>query len=341
MKKLLKALFAAAVLSLSACSDGGNAAEYQNGYGTGAAAEDSGEYTGENTSYVSKEEYNAEDNSFNGKKIIYTGSAELETKEYDKAVSEIRNLIGKYEISMISSNESNDDKYWYTTSSRRSSAAGRTITLELRVPIQSFDDFVNDLDSTSAHVNSKSVSSSDATKRYSDNETKISSLEIQQERLLDLLSKAENVTEMLEIEDRLQEVRYELEILNNSNNQIDYDVQFSRFTVVIREVSKYASDEYSFAERFSDSFGESIANFTAFIQDAVIWFIFVLPFLILAAAVLFVINFIRKKQGKDHVRLKNIFKLTQGEKFSLWTILKYTAVFCLILLILILIFQMA
>ena len=257
--------------------------------------------------YVDIESYDPETNTFAGKKIIYSGDASLETKNYKEDLQALEKLIADNKIMITDSYEEDYDNYWYSTHNKYVGSYGKIKRWTLRVPVENFDKFVNALDETSAHISSKNVRSNDVTKQYNDNDTKIKALEVQRDRLIELLSQAQNVTEILEIEDRLTQVRYQLESLNNSNTQIDFDVKYSEFSLTLREVNRYSTDTYSFWERFIDSFGESWSNFTEWLGDLVIWFVFALPFIVLFAGLICLINFIRVKKGKQKLSLKNLF----------------------------------
>ena len=258
--------------------------------------------------YVNIQEYDPETNTFAGKKIIYSGDASLETKNYKDDLKQLEELISSNGVLVASSSEEDYDNYWYTAHNKYVGTYGKIKTWTLRIPIENFDSFVNSLSMTSAHISSKNVYSNDVTKQYNDNSTKIKSLEVQRDRLIELLAQAQNVTEMLEIEDRLTEIRYNLESLNNTNTEIDYDVKYSEFRLTLREVNRYSTDTYSFWERFVDSFGESWANFTEWLGDLVIWCVYALPFIVLFILIILLINFIRKKRGKDPISIKKLLK---------------------------------
>lgn len=317
MRKYFKfILITLSILILVGCGSSSSPAVAGGSSSFNEMSYDSYDYKEENyleeSHYVDMDAYDPETNTFAGKKIIYYGDATLESKNYREDLAAIEKLISDNEVMITASNEDDYDDMWYSSNSKYYGSWGKVKSYTLRIPIKNFDNFVNGLDNVGAHIKNKNISSNDVTKKYNDNETKIKSLEIQQDRLLELLGQAQNVTEILEIEDRLTEVRYQLESLNNSNNQIDYDVEFSEFNLTLREVNRYSTDNYSFWERFIDSFGESLSNFASWIGDLVIWLIFAAPFIILISLIIFIINLIRVKQGKEKLNFKKLIQNSDG-----------------------------
>lgn len=63
-------------------------------------------------------------------------------------------------------------------------------------------------------------------------------LETEQERLLALLEKAENVEDIITIENRLSDVRYELENYESQIRLLDNQIDYSTVYVDISEVSR-------------------------------------------------------------------------------------------------------
>ena len=275
----------------------------------------------EEQGYVDIDSFDKESNSFNGKKIIYSGYSTLESKNYNEDLKTLNSLFKKHEILISSSQEEDYNDYWYSYNSKYYGSYGKTKTWTLRIPIENFNSFIEDLNSVGAHLRNMNINSSDVTKVYSDNELQIISLEVQKDRLLELLSQANNVTEILEIEDRLTNVRYQLESLNNTNNQIDYDIEMSEFSLTLKEVNRYSTDSYSFSERLIDSFGESIDNFLTWLSDFTIWMIMAAPFVLLFMLILFSINLIRVKRGKEKLKINNLLKFTKDINYA--NLLKY------------------
>ena len=161
-------------------------------------------------------------------------------------------------------------------------------------------------------MTSKNESVEDITLQYVDVESHKKALETEQERLLELLEKAESMEDIITIESRLSEVRYELQSYESRLRTYDNKVNYSTVSIDICEVERVSRtpEKKTFfgeiKERLSDNFydiGQGIRSFA-------IWFISSLPYLVIWVAVIFIIvklvrkifwkkPFFRKKEQKD------------------------------------------
>ena len=238
-------------------------------------------------------------------KIVYTGYISVETTEYDKTLEELKELFGKYGIKTARSSESDSASYYYNTDS----TPVRTLELTLRVPAEHFTEFFDATGSITGSIRSKSTDSQDLTKQYNDRAVQIESLEIQQQNLLKMMEAAETVEDMILIEDRLTDIRTELRQLTSANEQIDYDVTYSEVNMYIREVKIYTEtkETETFLERISRSISESAESFLANMQDLLVALIFLLPYIVIIAVVVFLfrkpIRALREKH-KEKSRLR-------------------------------------
>ena len=151
-----------------------------------------------------------------GLKLVYTGSVTIDSTDYDATVADVRKLIADYGCLVEQANESDYDRTW-----RDAASSVREHTWTLRVPSEKFSALLESFGTVHGHVSDKNQSARDMTKQYRDNESRIASLKAQETRLLAFMDQAASISELMEVEDRLSEVRYELEQLQNDNNTID------------------------------------------------------------------------------------------------------------------------
>ena len=229
-----------------------------------------------------------------GLKLVYTGYVSIQSTEYDATVADVKALITEYRCIVESADESNYDTGWrdaaYNTSAR-------DFEWVIRVPSDSFQELMERFGAVHGHVESKNQSAEDMTKRFRDNESRIASLKAQEERLLSFMENAETISETLEIEDRLSEVRYELEQLQNANNDIDFMAQYSKLTVRVHEVVDYDTAGMSFGQRVVQAFSTSSSTFVRVVQVLIILLIWLLPYLAIAAVVVLILFLTRDKRA--------------------------------------------
>lgn len=233
------------------------------------------------------------------RKIVKTVELNLETLEFEKTVAEIeakvKGIGGYIENSHVSGSEIN---YRGTVQ--------RNASFSLRVPAEKIDAFT---DSVSENVNvlSRSDNARDITDTYYDTAARIESLEIQEERLTEMLKDAKELQYMLEVERELANVRYQLESYLSQLKRFDSQVSMSTVSIYLQEVVKYepvVTQPKSFLERVGNAFAGAWENFVDGLQEFVIEFIWALPGLIVFALVVLVIVLIIRAIVRAHRKKK-------------------------------------
>lgn len=240
------------------------------------------------------------DNIDDTRKIIKTVRLDLETKEFDKAVGEITAVTaaagGYVESSYITGKSLSD--YGNVT---------RSATFVLRVPAAGLDAYVEAL-SGSFNVLSRQESAEDITDSYYDSKARLDSLLVQEERLLSMLEGADDLEYMLKLEDKLSEVRYQIESLYSTLQRYDKAVEMATVNVSLREVVEYqriTEPPKTFGERLHQSFTESWADFADGAQDFIVWFVYVFPTLLVIAVVIAIVVLIASGISRRRRRRKS------------------------------------
>ena len=103
----------------------------------------------------------------------------------------------------------------------------------------------------------------------------------ERERLMELLSKAEEVADIIEIESRLSEVRYQIESLESQLRVIDNQVTYSTVYLSVREVELYSpAEKQGMWEKISDRFINKVYRMIWRLEEMVIEGVASLPFLL-------------------------------------------------------------
>lgn len=249
MKKLTAILLCGMMaLSLTACgaSSGGGAAMMDSA----ASAVAVQEAPGAETAYPEE----AADASLGGdgqwqppqdRKIIKDMQITMETKEFDKTVEGIKALIqeqGGYVENSYQSNGSWDG------------GGSRYTSITARIPAEALDGTAQSLEEL-GHVTDRSEQVQDITDSYYDADAHLTSLKAQEERLLELLSQAQTLEDMITLENALTQTRYEIESLTAQLRRYDSQVAYSTLTLEIREVS-----DLTVVRDTPVSFGQKAAN---------------------------------------------------------------------------------
>lgn len=202
------------------------------------------------------------------RKWVITMSLSTETGDMDTALEAISARIQQMQ--------------GYVESQNISGLSGRqrTASLTIRVPADQVDSFVEEVSGLTNLVSS-SRNVRDITLTYTDTEGRVKALETEQTRLLELMEQAENMSDLLEIEARLTEVRYQLESYASTLRLYDNQVDYATVSLYITEVEKYTPvEEPGFFERITGGLAESIVNLGETIVECIVWLIVNLPYLI-------------------------------------------------------------
>ncbi|MEM6993845.1 MAG: DUF4349 domain-containing protein [Myxococcota bacterium] len=107
-------------------------------------------------------------------------------------------------------------------------------TLVLKIPSKNLRAVMDELGKMGV-VEYRTLESADVSDRYYDLETRIAVLEKTQTQMMDLLSKARNVTEALSVRKALDEITLELEVLKGQMRKLKNLVSFSTLTFTLTE----------------------------------------------------------------------------------------------------------
>ncbi len=249
------------------------------------------------------------------RKIIKTENLTLETKSFEEAVDAITGeaiALGGYVESSYVSGRSIDAE-------ERGYFEARYANFTLRVPAAKLDGYVGYVEE-SYHVTSRNTDARDITDSYYDTESRLKSLLTQEERLLEMLEGATELQYMLQIEDKLADVRYQIENYHSTLSRYDKQVAMSTVNITMNEVVEYQevkTTPKTFGERIGIAFTNSLENFKDNFEDFVIDSIYALPGLIafvIFVAVCVVVVVIIVKKSKKKAAKRNAEKLAMAQQ---------------------------
>ena len=107
----------------------------------------------------------------------------------------------------------------------------------IRVPQTAFEPLLAQIE-TLGEVSNRNLYSQDVTDQYRDTEIRLETLEKSRQRYLELLNKAEKVSEILEIERQLERINVEIESMKGQLKRLDSQVQYATITVNLQEKVK-------------------------------------------------------------------------------------------------------
>ncbi len=301
------------LLSMSSCSavepyDASNESEATGGYKVDSDFWNGDSVYEESDSLYADADYGTaglEESIPLDEKIIYSAYVTVETTDFDSSVEYVYGMLEYYGAFLESSSisgRSYRDTYFGTSSLRNA-------YFVVRVPVESYKSMKVDLEGLGNILNLNEYTENITTK-YTDTQSRLEASRIEQERLLAMLEEAETVTEMLEIESRLTDVRYELEsletTLRNWQNQVDY----STLNISLEEVEELTKVEVphrSYWQQMGDGLKDSLEAVGDFFKDLFMGIVVALPEIVVAGVILALAAAIIVRSIRKH-------KLAKGKK---------------------------
>ena len=230
------------------------------------------------------------------RKKIWRAWLSLETLEFDSAIEKLTAAVNAAGGYLESSSVEGNSIESYGPSRRYG-------TLTARVPSDKLDGFIGEVGGI-CNVLSSNLSSEDITLQYTDTETRKKSLEVEQERLLALLEKAEDLESIIKLEEPLSEVRYQLDGKTSELRAYDHLVDYSTVTMELHEVRKVSEQTpETVPERISTGLSNTFGDMKEAGTNLFVGFVVNLPYLlILGVVVLLAVLLIRRLVKKERTR---------------------------------------
>ena len=221
-------------------------------------------------------------------KIIYSANISAETTQFDEAVARIEAMVASYQGFVESSNVYGNTRY---NDDGTTTVVDRHASYALRIPADRFEQFMSETSSI-GNVLSSNRYAENVTSTYTDYEARLSSLRTQEERLLAMLEKTEDVESLVALEERLADVRYETESIERNLRNMDMQIRYSTVSIDLDEVEIYTPTvtvQRTFGEKFADAFSDGWRSFGRSFQRFVLGLTEALPSLILLAVIVVVV----------------------------------------------------
>lgn len=244
------------------------------------------------------------------RKLIKNVSLDVETENYDSLIQTVESQVqqlGGYIESRYSNNRQYGNPDYY--------ADNRYTSMTIRIPKEKLDTFLQTMGEES-NIVSQSESVTDVTLQYVDLESHKKALVTEQDRLLELLEQAETVEDIMTIESRLSDVRYQIESMESQLRTYDNQVDYSTVNLSIDEVEQYTpSPDISAGEKMKQGFVDSLKAVGNGFYQFFIWFVIHIPYLVVWGIMIAVIALIIRiliKRNNARVQTKKIFQQSPG-----------------------------
>lgn len=248
------------------------------------AYNESYEYADEADYDAPQEATNEVNNEMGGAKLIRRVDISIETKEFDKLIENINQKMTSLGGWVQDSSLYNNDGY----------NPYRNQYITIRLPYEKVDAFLDDID---AHGTIRNISDNteDITLKYANTQTRLDNLNVQHQRLLELLSQAERIEDIIVLEERLSEVETEIDSYQIEIKNYDNLVNYSTITLNINESIYIQNEPETFGERIWNELSYNLHNIKENFADGIIYFIAHIPNIVILGMVIFIVYKIVKK----------------------------------------------
>ena len=211
-------------------------------------------------------------------KIIKNADLRFESADLEKTYKAIAINIKKTNAIVQSDSESKTD-------------GGMFRNLTIRIPSKNFEMFIADLSKGVAYFDRKEISSKDVTAEYIDTDARIASKKKLEIRYLELLKKANKVTEMLEIETQLSTIREEIEAKEGQLKYLQSQVSMSTINIEFyKNMATESGVQVSFLSKFWNAIVSGFNSIGVFILNILeMW-----PIILIIIGVIVFIRKLRK-----------------------------------------------
>lgn len=224
-------------------------------------------------------------------KRIYRADAEIETKDFEKTNSLITSLAAE--------NGGFIQDQSFNTPTEGSDSADFTV----RIPADHFDSFLDGLSET-GNVIYLNRQAQNITRRYYQTSGRIDSLKKERDRLNELMSQAESVSDLIAIEEQLTNIEQELEWASDDLSGMDLDLEYSTVYIMVNEVLAYSSNNPDSWNNISSALHDTWIYFSNALGNVLIFLIYLLPWIVVLGLIVLLAWWLIRRRNK---KLDDVF----------------------------------
>ncbi len=209
------------------------------------------------------------------RKIVRQAELELEVGSPSNAQTEIEKLTERHGGYIVSASRDTDHE----------SAVDIRVNLVVRVPQAELTATLSEIKRLGRGTGSEKITSDDVTDEYVDLSARIASQRALEQQYLEILKHAATVKDALEVQEKLGEVRTEIERMQGRAQLLDKESAYSTLTVhLTTAVPQIAVTRVTFGDTLRRAWSESLAFSVDLIEGAIRLAAFLLPLLLLLGA---------------------------------------------------------
>lgn len=233
------------------------------------------------------------ENDLNNRKLIKTVYLDMQTEDFDSLKDNLEETIesnGGYIESSYLNTPKSDDLY-------------RSYELTIRIPADKMDLFIETIGSL-GYITSKNETIEDVTLTYVDMTAYKEAMETEYKKVLELLENATELDQILVLESKLSELRYEINSYESRLRTYDNLIDYSTIHIYVNEVKYAIETKDTIGSRISSGFLSSLYSVRDFFVELFVAFVSNLPVLIVLAVFIGIMILIFRKIVKSAAQKK-------------------------------------
>lgn len=212
---------------------------------------------------------NAESEPLQPRREIKNAFLTMNSENIDESIVRLESLASKYNGAL----DQRDVSFLNNTR--------KVATIKVRIPSESFEDSLREIKSI-ARVTQESVTTQDVTQEFVDLQAQLRNKQAQEEQIREFFDRAEDVKDLLAIEQSLSRVRGEIEVLEGRLNYLESKTSFSFISLTItEELTTRHENSWKPGNAAKDAFGNLVLRFQEIINTGIYLFIEAIPLFIL------------------------------------------------------------
>jgi len=200
----------------------------------------------------------------------------LEVSDIGKAQADITEIAAQYQGYVVSSNLNADKEQ-------------PTGYISFRVPADKFNDAIARLRALAVKVTYENTNSQDVTEQYTDLQAQLSNYQATEAQYLELLKKADNVKDMLEVQRELSNVRGNIERTKGRIQYLDRTSDTSLMEVTLTKSKPIGESSWDISGVFKHAVDGLIA-FGKVLLSILIWLLVFSPVWIIILVIIFLVR---------------------------------------------------
>lgn len=158
-----------------------------------------------------------------GRKLIKEGQIEFATTDLQKSRKTIFEAVNKY-------------KAYVSFDKEHNSPGRKNNILKIRIPSDNFDKLLGDAIKGVEKFERKEITVKDVSEEFLDVEARLKTKKELEQRYIELLKKAKNIPEILEVEKQIEQLRSEIESVEGRLRYLKDRVSFSTLSITFYEI---------------------------------------------------------------------------------------------------------